>query len=515
MDINCTSFVHTSKGVTKKYKMPGESGKLINAIKTMGSYVDFNLQSKDFDIVNEIVSHVQHSKGTGDRVPHSLEENIKKSVHNVKQIKKVQEQLLVLPSFEKKENIKQACVGSLARYESCQSEKKVKKPPIPQQNPRNTTTEESTISPSPDSRITRSAADQDQTSYTANPRPRSSSAKREMIAKDFFLYRGAKKTDKIAEIDADIDDRSALNLHERQSLAERLIFIKATNIHSINARPWPKTTYVVGSFGMVVTDRPHKKDGTHKRKFKTIPIQSEDLVITGASGTGHAEEALYTFLLEKPRVLALLAAFKQRYGISAFDHKVYGVVLDLHGTYDMCLSCAKKGLDFQNAFRELLLECFEENHLKALTSHPKLLPIVVRYSSDIQYNYPEETVDQYRGVLFMYKGKAKRKLSSTPNAYDANRDIKHCDPNLLVHGESNWHALWTSQQKRQQHLDRDLPLESWTAFTTSNTHSQLATLEAKHFNYTRLGLVETVAPSADPSVQAVQEDLAAVKINKP
>ncbi len=63
LDVNCTSF-DASAGVTKIYKMPGESGKLITAIKAMGSYVDFNLQSKDFDIANEIISHVAHDRGT-------------------------------------------------------------------------------------------------------------------------------------------------------------------------------------------------------------------------------------------------------------------------------------------------------------------------------------------------------------------------------------------------------------------------------------------------------------------
>lgn len=340
-------------------------------------------------------------------------------------------------------------------------------------------------------------------------------AGREIITEDFILYRGAKNSDKIAKIDVDFDNRTNLNLHERQSLAERLSFINATNIHGIKPRNQykkPETyvheTYVIANFGMVITDRPHKKKGDHKRKFKTIPIQFEDLAITGkdkkAGDTGHSEEALYAFLLEESRVMILLAAFKQRYGISAFDHKIYAIVLDLHGTYDMCLSCSKKGLYFQNAFRELLLACFEKHHLKALTSYPKLLPIVVRYSSDIGYDYSDATVDKCKGLLTRHKGK---KFSDSPNGYDESRNIQYRDPNLLLHGTTSWHALWDT--KRKQHTNKDLPLESWTAFVTSNTHSRLTTSK-QHFNYTRLGLVETF----DPTVQTVQEGVGNLTIKK-
>ena len=314
---------------------------------------------------------------------------------------------------------------------------------------------------------------------------------REFVVEQFILYLGANKPHKLAEIGVDLDRNTGLDLHERQSLAERLIFARTTNMHDIE-RGWPKTTYLIASFGLAISDRPHMTNGNHKRVFKTISIKVEDFVIAEQQGKteGHAEEALYAFLLREERVMSLLESFKQRYGIKAAGHKVYAVVLDLHGTYDMCLSCSEKGLDFQNKFRELLLKCLPAQRLKGLTHYPEQLPVIIRYSSDFKYDYPRETLDTKRGILTMYRQQTSRHLEVKPDSSNyRNRDVKYYGPNLLVHGKDNWHSFW-SGEKRTQYKDKEVSLESWTAFVTARTSSSL-TQEARHFNYTRLGVVET------------------------
>ncbi len=326
--------------------------------------------------------------------------------------------------------------------------------------------------------------------------------KREMIEKDLVLYRGARDLRKISEIGVDIDP-SGLNLHQRQSLAERLAMSGVTNLHNINSRSvWPKTTYVVASFGMVITDRPHQKGGDHKRIFKTVPVQVSDLAIIGklqeAGDTGHAEEGLYDYLLRKQTIDSLLKDFKKHFGINAFDHKIYAVVLDLHGTYDMCLSCAKKGEFFQENFRQLLLNCLPDCHLKASTNYFEQLPVIIRYTSDITYDFVDATRDDKKGLLWMYNTQPARTLPvNSDGRYKETRDIRCLRPELLLHGTKDWHGCWTTT-KQSEYKDRNLSLESWTAFVTSKSYSETRdNQKAIHFSYTRLGLVETFDPTEE------------------
>ena len=177
---------------------------------------------------------------------------------------------------------------------------------------------------------------------------------REFIADDFILFLGAKNPQKSCIIDEMKDEHSLLSLHERQSLAERLIVSETSNIHEIKNFK-PKFTYVIADFGLVISDVPHTLGSNHKRVFKSIPIKVPNYTVFGnpINSRRHAEEALYNYLAD--HVDVLIVEFKNRFGINTFDHKIYAVVLDLHGTFDMCMSCLKKGRNFRNFFAERYL----------------------------------------------------------------------------------------------------------------------------------------------------------------
>lgn len=222
-------------------------------------------------------------------------------------------------------------------------------------------------------------------------------ADREFVSEDFLLYLSSKSPEKLCDIGIDYQSEQQLELHARQSLAERLIFSGTTNLHDIQ-RGWPKCTYVMANFGMIISDMPHEPDSKHKRLFRTIAVRVPKYTITGRTNkyNGHAEEALYEYLLDEKNILSLLEQFKAQFGINADNHKVYGVIFDLHGTYDMCVSCSKKGLNFQDAFRKKLLSILPEQALKTRKKFPAQLPIVIRYSSDFKYHYYNTDNDQKR-----------------------------------------------------------------------------------------------------------------------
>ncbi len=316
-------------------------------------------------------------------------------------------------------------------------------------------------------------------------------ADRAFLAEDFRLFLSSKSPRKMCQIGNEVDAMSNLDLHSRQSLAERLIFSGKTNIHDI-ARGWPKCTYVVANFGLVVSDRPHESDGKHRRLFKSIPIKVPSASVTGRERHygGHAEEALYDYLLQDENVAYYVAEFKKQFAINSRDHKVYAVVFDLHGTYDMCLSCSEKGEAFQNAFRAKFLAQLPQQDLKTLRKCPSQLPIIIRYSSDLKYDYPASDDNKKKGVLSVVaKEGAKRVLPNTSEGYSFHRDIKQFGANLLLHGQSNWHTLW-SRAKQSAHEDKPLRLESWSAFSSDSQFNNLGD-DAKRENYTHLGEVDT------------------------
>jgi hypothetical protein len=327
---------------------------------------------------------------------------------------------------------------------------------------------------------------------------------REFISEDFNLFLGAKKEDKICEIDLNVDEKTQLELHARQSLAERLIFVGKTNLHDIE-RGWPRATYLIANFGMVISDSPQKKEGNHKRIYKTIPIEILDRTITGRKFQhgGHAEEALYEYLLKDEIIKLLLLNFKEQYRINTNDHKVYAVIFDLHGTYDMCLFCSAKGLEFQNKFRELLLLALSSQYLKTLTKYPNQLPIIIRYSSDLNYHYPNSTDNKKKGILTIIKAEGnKRDLQrmqlGADSRYTLKRDIKYYGANLVIHGKENWHLFWNIS-KRDEYKDRQVNLERWTAFTTDYEYANLDEGQ-KSKDYTKGGKVETNRSSDQDSL---------------
>ncbi len=327
-------------------------------------------------------------------------------------------------------------------------------------------------------------------------------ADRAFLAEDFRLFLSSKTNRKLCDIGLEVDPNSSLELHARQSLAERLVFAGKTNLHDIE-RGYPKSTYVVANFGLIVSDIPHESGGRHRRMFKSIPIKVPGFGVTGRLHQygGHAEEALYEYLLKDENLTYYLQEFKKQYGIDSADHKVYGIVLDLHGTYDMCQSCSEKGEQFQNAFREKCLANFPKHQFKTIRKTPSQLPVIIRYSSDLRYDYANSDDKKKKGVLTLVsKEGAKRDLGQlTTPAFDYHRDIKQFGANLLLHGKSNWHSLW-SRNQREAHSGKPLRLESWSAFSSDSQFNNLSD-QQRRTNYTRLGQVETTKDEDLPDIK--------------
>lgn len=316
----------------------------------------------------------------------------------------------------------------------------------------------------------------------------------EFLTENFLFYRGAKKVEKICEIGSNNEETTHLQLHERQSLAERLIYNNTSNLDKI-ARTWPKSTYLIANFGWVMTNIPHQKGGSHKRIFMTMPIAVGGDTITGRSfnSGGHAEEAFYDYFLKEENIKTLIQKFMKKFNIKE-GHKAYLAVFDFHGTYDMCLSCAKKAKDFQNEFRTILNKVFSELHLKGPTKNSEQMSVLIRYSSDIPYHYINAETDKRKGLPRVIKDENgdKHDLPQSTEKlkieYDRLRDIQYFGANLVIHGGKTWHALWDT--KKKIFTGKDLPLDAWTAFTTDYQNALLSK-DRKTAPYTEKGKVVT------------------------
>lgn len=318
-------------------------------------------------------------------------------------------------------------------------------------------------------------------------------ANREFVSSDFHLCLSSKYEQKFCDIDTQVEPVSGLELHERQSLAERLIFKGKSSLEDTQ-RGWPKCTYIVANFGMIISEKPDNELSQHKRIFKTLSINVPEFTVTGRQNSygGHAEEAFYNHLLVESNILHYLAEFKKIAGIKEPNHKVYAVILDLHGTYDMCLSCSQKGLEFQNQFREKLLHAFQISELATLKKYPTQLPIVIRYSADLHYDYTNATDNKKKGLLsLLYKQGKQRDLSQELATLEdkSRKDIKNYGANLLIHGKANWHTFW-SKPRCTKYANKTISLEAWSAFVSDHQLNTLSEEERK-LQYTQSGYVET------------------------
>lgn len=315
---------------------------------------------------------------------------------------------------------------------------------------------------------------------------------RSFISDNLTLRRGSKTDRKECIISLDSERNDALDIHAEQSLAERLIYSDTDALSGI-IRNYPKVTYLIGSIGFIVSDIPHSETSKHERVFKSIPIKIPEFVIAKQKSPqyrGHAEEACFEYLLDDNHIQYLIAKFKSQYDINAPYHKIYAVVLDFHGTYDMCVNCSNLTLNFQNSFRDKLLQAFSQQKLKTLRKYPEQLPVVVRYSSDVKYHYPYEKVDlKKQGELSLLQGtRDKRNLQSNSPEYPLQRcDINQFSPNLLIHS-AGYRNIW--DKRRNEFKDKNLILPAFTAFTTAYQGGQLTETERQK-SCTRLGKVNT------------------------
>lgn len=268
------------------------------------------------------------------------------------------------------------------------------------------------------------------------------------------------------------------SLHQRQSLAERLIYQRTTQLSKIGREKFPvRLTYLIANFGLLLSDRP-KSEPNHRRQFVTVPIALKYHTIFGhpekTKGNGHeenehAEECFIEYLSDSKHIDALIDQVKDGYGIKTPGLKAFGAVLDLHGTYDMCLACYVSLFKFIATFKGKLRERLLFSGF--LTSLATRFSLTIRYSSDRKYHYSGD-IDKKQGVI--YSPRSARSVD------EKNRDILELGEDAIIH--STMHIFWDFRE-----LKSPIELENWTAFSSANGVKGVSNWS---FPYTRLGHVE-------------------------
>lgn len=297
------------------------------------------------------------------------------------------------------------------------------------------------------------------------------------------ISRGAKNPAKICDL-SDQKDGQGLSLHTRLSLVERLIDGKTSKLsRSIYHRAWLKYTLVVASFGLIVSDQKHQVNGSHQRKLISVPIVIDDKTIIKEVGQNiHAEEALIKFLNDPENIKRLLMELKRAFSIKGKGHKAYGFVLELHATYDMCFDCFSQMSSFLYKLKHMVFTaCVELGFVCSLMTR---FLSVIRYTSDVAYYTGAQASDADK------RKSVRGFISENPDYQLTNelRDVRNKEE-MIIHGNSNWHQLWTNPQSlfRENHrVPEELMLENWTAFASS-----AYSIPAEPFDYTRLGFVDT------------------------
>lgn len=294
------------------------------------------------------------------------------------------------------------------------------------------------------------------------------------VVDKFNLIRSARNQHKICHIE-DYLNENQFTLHERQSLAERLIFKGVCNIEDIS-RGYPKLSYLIINFGLVITDSP-LDEGNYKREFISIPIHVDNQTIYGNAENRHehAEEAFRNYVLSGDNIKTILQNLMINYGIKSQGHKAYGAIFDMHSTYDMCVSCYF-----------VLFKLLEEIKPKLMTelrsfgvscSLASRFSMVIRYSSDKEYHYPASTELKMQGAI---------RFSNPRPLAEIKNDIGNSEPILILHSSANWLNFWGKKIDVKEKIPKKVKLENWTAFSSaSGCYGKLK--DKLNFNYTRLG----------------------------
>ena len=166
--------------------------------------------------------------------------------------------------------------------------------------------------------------------------------------------RGSKKVEKICTIpdrwEEDLEckpmweDKLNLSLHQRLGL-----FVNY--LHRENSGP---TNLVVANIGFVISSEKWKKNGSHTRRFVTIPLVDDKYEILGQSvgkktptySVTHSESGLISYL--NNNISLIVAKLKLKYE----GHKIYTAILDLHLTFVVCTGCTVDLMELQGDYKK-------------------------------------------------------------------------------------------------------------------------------------------------------------------
>lgn len=307
------------------------------------------------------------------------------------------------------------------------------------------------------------------------------------VVDHFELWRGAKTKEKECIIDDPDYAKTGLKLHERQSLVERVVDLdgdeKLTALRSVD----PYYNYLVVNIGFIVTDRVWVKGGDHSRGFLTIPLVIENL--TRNAESPHTEPTFFKYITNQTNLDRVISEFRVRYGIKAVGHKVYGIVFDFHSSYDMCNPCFDKTNSFFKKFRPFLLSALERNHFKL--PHNREKNIFQHYDTEkslIPEDGQEIADNCHFNIIVRFSSESdhSKGVRRGKEVFTEERDIRYSDRHLFFHGSSAWHSLWRTPSKMPKASAPEIPLENWTAISTSGGVNQ----GEEPFNYTRLGIFD-------------------------
>lgn len=165
---------------------------------------------------------------------------------------------------------------------------------------------------------------------------------------DLDIIRGSKNPKKICKIPNawklfDKKDDNKFTLHQRLALSEQYVR---------NQNDWIKDEYnlVLANIGIIVSNQPRSSKDDHKRIFKTYPLAHKKFAVFGKKG--HSEANLIDCLNDKKFLKHTLKKFFEKFkpDKKGRRHKIYGIVLDIYSTREVCDGCTEKLGQLQTSY---------------------------------------------------------------------------------------------------------------------------------------------------------------------
>lgn len=191
-----------------------------------------------------------------------------------------------------------------------------------------------------------------------------------LFTDNFNLFFGSKNPNKTCDINVPKSrENPNIDCHDEQAIVECFLthnnhpdINKPISLNSLLGYPFLNdgANYLLGNFGIVMSDKEYKKQGDHKRIFLSAPICYPSAHVYPCEEDVHSEGLLLKCFLQKENNALNTENIKLLFSNVEKGRMIYSLIFDLHSSRDVCNKCIQSIYQFQEMHTDNFMNCLFE-----------------------------------------------------------------------------------------------------------------------------------------------------------